>query len=157
MTPSAVTIGIVGSRDFAELPIVVWTVRTLAAHAPWPITIVSGHARGVDRLAEETAHELGLHVLSLKVTAEQWQRSRGAGFERNSQIVNYSNGVIAFWDGTSHGTYDTITKAAAAQKLIRTYIEGSVRPGKNAKTTGENIAFEALEWLDERIKQSILK
>jgi hypothetical protein len=34
-------------------------------------------------------------------------------FERNTLIAAESDRLVAFWDGKSHGTYDTITRARA--------------------------------------------
>ena len=39
-----------------------------------------------------------------------------AGFERNGLIVRDADRVVAFWDGRSNGTRDTIHKAEAAGK-----------------------------------------
>lgn len=77
------------------------------------IEIVSGHAKGADSLGERYAYE---HNLKCTVFAADWKRyGRAAGPIRNSQMLEYVKQenplVVAFWDGESHGTRDTINKA----------------------------------------------
>jgi len=44
-----------------------------------------------------------------------------AAYWRNGLIVNDSDGVIAFWDGKSNGTRDSIEKAREAGNLLEVY------------------------------------
>jgi hypothetical protein len=41
-----------------------------------------------------------------------------AGYIRNGYIVNNSDVIVAFWNGKSNGTADTITKARKAGKPV---------------------------------------
>jgi hypothetical protein len=76
----------------------------------------AGGARGVDSVAETAAKACGLVV---KVYLAQWARHKKlAGFIRNSKIVDASDRVVAFWDGSSHGTADTVEKARIAGKPV---------------------------------------
>ena len=77
------------------------------------IEIVSGHAKGADSLGEKYADE---HNLKCTVFEADWkQYGRAAGLIRNSKMLEYAKQenpmVIAFWDGESRGTKDTLTKA----------------------------------------------
>jgi len=46
-----------------------------------------------------------------------WDKYRkSAGFIRNQQIIDACTFVLAFWDGKSKGTKDTIDKARKAKK-----------------------------------------
>jgi hypothetical protein len=79
------------------------------------VEIVSGGARGADRLGETFARE---HSLKLKVFKADWDRlGKIAGFVRNEQMAVYasedsSTGVlVAFWDGKSEGTANMINLA----------------------------------------------
>lgn len=105
-------IGIVGSREFSRLDL----VRARIDDFPGGVTVVSGGARGVDLEAERYAREKGLEVV---VCLADWDGlGKKAGFIRNQQIVDESDWVVAFWDGKSRGTADTVKKAKAAGKLV---------------------------------------
>lgn len=71
--------------------------------------IISGGARGVDAWAIEEAALLGF--ATGEIHAEWDKYGKGAGFKRNKDIVLTADEVIAFWDGKSKGTLDTIQKA----------------------------------------------
>lgn len=102
-------IGIVGSRDFPCLDLVVAYVKSL----PSDTVVVSGGARGVDGAAANAARDAGLVVVEY---LPDWSKGRQAGLERNTLIVEQSDRVVAFWDGKSRGTLDTIRKANRAGK-----------------------------------------
>lgn len=78
------------------------------------ITIVSGTARGADRLGEEFAHHYGLYLHQFPA---QWNlHGRVAGYIRNKDMTRYASDselgiLIAFWDGTSKGTKHMIDLA----------------------------------------------
>lgn len=73
------------------------------------VIIMSGHAKGADMLGERFAEE---HGLKLEVYPADWKAHyRSAGFRRNEQMGNIANGLIAFWDGESHGTKHMIEYA----------------------------------------------
>lgn len=74
--------------------------------------IVHGGASGADRLAGSAAHVLGLVVCEYKA---DWARlGRSAGPTRNTIMLESGvDLVVAFWDGVSPGTRDTLTKARA--------------------------------------------
>ena len=78
--------------------------------------LVSGGARGVDRLGEEWARR---HNVPVKRFIPDWNRygTRGpnhAGNVRNRQMAAYvgeNGGLIAVWDGTSPGTKNMVMEA----------------------------------------------
>jgi hypothetical protein len=75
---------------------------------------------GVDEVAEDEAQACGLAVESYPA---QWERpdgtiNRGAGFARNGLIAANAERVVAFWDGKSRGTKDTIDKAKRIHRLV---------------------------------------
>jgi len=105
-------IAIVGSRSYADLAGVVDYVNAL----PNDAEVISGGARGVDSTAERAAISRGLKVTSIRA---EWEKfGKAAGFIRNSTIVDSCDRVVAFWDGKSRGTLDTITKAKIASKPV---------------------------------------
>lgn len=111
-------IGVVGSRKYPNLQ----GVRNYIASLPLDTIIVSGGAPGVDRTAVTEANRLGLKTI---VYAADWNRyGKQAGFLRNTTIVEASEKLVAFWDGESHGTLDSITKAVKAGKMVEIYGPG---------------------------------
>ncbi len=105
-------IGIVGSRNI--------TYVDLARFIPPQCTeIVSGGARGVDSCAAKFAREHGIKLTEF--LPEYHVYGRGAPLMRNTQIVEYADMVLAFWDGTSRGTRDTIHKCRSLHKPIRIF------------------------------------
>lgn len=75
--------------------------------------IVSGGARGADKLGELFAKEYDIKV---KQFIPDWDTyGKSAGYRRNAEMALYAkkdNGVlIAFWDGTSKGTNNMINLA----------------------------------------------
>ncbi len=85
---------------------------------------MSGGAKGVDSWAESAAKFRDLDTL---ICLPDWEKyGKAAGFQRNSLIVDNSDVVIAFWNGNSGGTMDTVRKAQKAGKkvhLITTFEE----------------------------------
>ena len=75
------------------------------------ITIVSGTARGTDRMGERYAAEHGLSVDQFP--ADWGAYHKGAGPIRNKEMVQSADAVVAFWDGKSTGTKNIIDCAMA--------------------------------------------
>ncbi len=104
-------IAIVGSRNYMPLSEVVQFVRDL----PEGTIVISGDAPGVDKTAQEEAERIGLEVVKHPA---QWQFGAGAGFIRNREIVKDADEIVAFWDGKSRGTADTIRCSVRAKKRV---------------------------------------
>ena len=84
---------------------------------PKTIEIVSGGARGVDKLGERYAKE---HGLACKVFPADWNRfGRSAGYKRNCEMGSYATHLVAFWDGQSPGTKHMIEYAKKRNLNIR--------------------------------------
>lgn len=77
--------------------------------------LVSGMAPGVDLLGVEWARRRGVPVKPFPVKPGDWRMHGGyAGKRRNRQMASYvgsEGGLIAVWDGRSHGTGDMISVA----------------------------------------------
>jgi len=89
---------------------------------PVTSTIVHGGARGADRIAHQEAEKLGLLIEAhpadwdgfTREDAEEWGK-KGAGRKRNAKMVALGADLcLAFWDGRSTGTQDTMDRARAA-------------------------------------------
>lgn len=71
--------------------------------------IVSGGAKGADRLGERYAQE---NNLLLTQFIPEWDKhGKKAGYIRNEEMAKYSDKLIAFWDGASKGTQHMINLA----------------------------------------------
>lgn len=77
-------------------------------------TIVSGGADGVDLVAWEWARK---YFFGTQIELPDYDKyGKRAPLERNTTIVNKSTILIAFWDGKSRGTMDSLTKAILKKK-----------------------------------------
>lgn len=108
-----VTLAVVGSRTFRDYRLLCDTLDDWRAERGSDIVkFVSGGAQGADRLGERWARSQDLACIVLK---PDWRPggvyNPRAGLERNTDIVARADVVVAFWDGVSTGTRDTIHKA----------------------------------------------
>lgn len=108
-------VAIVGSRSYSAL----WRVTEYVKSLPSDSVVISGGARGVDKTAEVTASAYGLGVCMYPVppSTSRWDFTRKA-YARNQVIVDDCDRVVAFWDGISPGTHDTLNRAQNAHKPI---------------------------------------
>lgn len=105
---------VAGGRDFTDYLLLSTMMKKY--HGDERILIVSGGARGADRLAERYATENGLDV---KVFLADWNVGKRAGPERNARMVAFADEAVVFWDGKSPGTADTVRKMRDAGKIVR--------------------------------------
>lgn len=77
------------------------------------IEIISGTARGADKLGEQYASDYNLKCI--KFPADWNTYGKSAGYRRNAEMAKYASqehGVLfAFWDGKSKGTKHMIDLA----------------------------------------------
>ena len=74
-----------------------------------PITVISGHCRGVDIMAKKYAAERDYQIMLFPA---QWQKyGSAAGPIRNKKMAEICDCVIAFWDYSSKGTGSLIRYA----------------------------------------------
>ena len=92
------------------------TNRIINEHNLEVTHILSGGAKGADNLARVYAVAYGIPTVLFRPQYEIYGKK--ATFLRNTIIVEESDFVIAFWDGNSNGTRDTIHKAYALNKPI---------------------------------------
>ena len=88
------------------------------------VEVVSGGARGADRLGERWANELSIKVTRFPA---QWATyGKSAGMVRNRRMAEYATHLIAFWDGSSRGTQNMIEVARkqGLEVLVVAYGQG---------------------------------
>lgn len=119
MSAKGVTIAIVGSRTFEDYATLESKTDALVRHVEFAgdelvYRIVSGGAKGADSLGEVYATDKRYLFKSFH---PDWSEGKLGGMSRNTTIVDNCDYVIAFWDGRSTGTKDTIEKAKRAGKM----------------------------------------
>lgn len=90
---------IAGSRTFDDYDLLCQVCDNLLED---DAEIVSGTAKGADKLGERYANEKGYQI---KQFPAEWDKyGKSAGYRRNYEMCEYSDTLIAFWDGKSKGT-----------------------------------------------------
>lgn len=88
-------VAIIGSRNLV--------VESIEKYLPKETTeIVSGGAKGVDECAASCAKNNNLILTEFFPKYNIY--GKAAPLKRNLEIINYSDYVLAFWDGCSKGT-----------------------------------------------------
>lgn len=96
----------------------------LDRYLPVGITeIVSGGAKGIDTIARDYAHKHGIKLTEFLPDYEKY--GRAAPLKRNIQIIRYADMVLAFWDGSSHGTLHVIKNCEKLKKRVKVYLINS--------------------------------
>jgi len=110
-----IRLGIIGSRAFDSYTLLDKTIKELPFYND--ITeIVSGGAAGADRLGALFARD---NQLKLTEFLPRWDKyGKKAGFMRNETIVQNSDVIVAFWDGVSKGTLNTINLTKKVHKHL---------------------------------------
>lgn len=110
-------LGVVGSRSFKNYTLLKESLEPLSI-----TKIVSGGARGADSLAIEYAKEFNIPYYEYLPNFGRYGYP-AALFKRNVEIVEASDVLVAFWDGTSKGTQHAInfTKARNKEIIVITY------------------------------------
>ena len=100
-------------------------IENFVAALPDDTVVVSGAAPGVDSLAESAAARHGLETL---IFHADWKKlGRSAGPLRNEQIVDNADRVVAFWNGKSRGTLNSLVMAYLANLPIEIFGEKGER------------------------------
>jgi hypothetical protein len=104
---------VVGSRGIEDYQLVSRTMEM----APWTITeVVSGCARGVDRLGERRATARNIPV---KRFPAEWERlGKAAGFLRNEQMARYAEALVAVWDQKNNGSRHMVHRATELELAL---------------------------------------
>ncbi len=99
---------IAGSRGVTDYAMVAAAVAHAATEIV-PTVVISGTAKGVDRLGELWGAE---HRVPVERFPADWvKHGKIAGHLRNNQMANNAEALIAVWDGKSPGTRHMINVA----------------------------------------------
>jgi len=109
-------LGIVGSRSLSSNKIRQYVFDLLDKKRSELECIVSGGAKGPDSFAYEWTYQRGGKFILYRPDYEK--HGKGATFIRNSLIVKDSDVIVAFYDGKSRGTMDSIKKARKSGKKL---------------------------------------
>jgi hypothetical protein len=117
---------IAGSRDITSYDIIEAAIQ----ESGFEITeVISGTARGVDRLGERWAE---LHNIPIRRFPAMWGvYGKRAGFQRNIQMLRNADALVAVWDGKSKGTNHTIKCAKDFE--LKTFVKMISEPSDQSK------------------------
>ena len=102
-------LAIIGSRGIDNVDLSVYVNESVTE-------IVSGGAKGIDTTAKEYAIANSIKLTEFLPDYQHY--GRGAPLRRNIRIIEYSDKVIAFWDGKSKGTEFVIKECKKCGKDI---------------------------------------
>jgi len=109
---------VAGGREFNNYPMLSKAIIDLSEtlYDQVAVSIVSGMARGADELGVRFAAQ---HNVKLYKFPADWnQYGKRAGFVRNKQMGDCSDGLLAFWDGASKGTAQMIEYMRSLNKPV---------------------------------------
>ncbi|MBQ2945187.1 MAG: DUF2493 domain-containing protein [Clostridia bacterium] len=130
-------VAIVGSRNSCEEDYK-FLLNEIPANAS---EIISGGAKGIDKLATRFANERCLKLTEITPDYESAPAARSAPLIRNKEIVDKADMVFAFWDGESKGTAFTVSYCLTSGKPVKVIIlkKGSKKPEIMGSTLREGI------------------
>jgi len=113
-------LAIIGSRTFTDYAALDLAIKqffcdaTTDGYIPRFTEIVSGGAVGADSLGAQWGREWGIKVVEY---LPEWEKyGKRAGFIRNQIIIDNATHVLAFWDGVSRGTGNSLALAKKQKK-----------------------------------------
>ena len=106
---------IAGSREFTDYKLLTETMAVGGLNADIVATVVSGCARGADRLGEKWAVAHGIPIARFPANWDSY--GKRAGYVRNSEMAEYADACIVFWNGSSKGTKHMIDVANRKQGM----------------------------------------
>ena len=106
---------IAGSRNITDYNVLLQAIQ----ECPFSIsTILSGTARGVDKMGERFAVE---QKIPLEKYPADWNKyGKSAGYKRNELMAEKAEALLSIWDGKSKGTKNMINIAKI--KGLKVYI-----------------------------------
>ena len=99
---------IAGGRDFDDFRLLCKVCMHMLQNKT-NVVIVSGTANGADKLGEQFARFMGYPIKQFPANWDEF--GKAAGHIRNREMAEYSDALVAFWDGESKGTSGMIGEA----------------------------------------------
>ena len=109
---------IAGSRSITQA-VVLETAIEDSGWLPDITEIVSGGAKGIDKLGEEFAYKNHMKVMVFPADWDTYGST--AGIRRNRTMAAYAHRLIAVWDGKSKGTAHMIAEMKRQGKRVFVY------------------------------------
>lgn len=108
---------VAGGRDFSDTELFLKTMQQVEQDlSEYSVSLVSGMAKGADMMAWQFARQEGITCHHFPA---DWNKyGKAAGFRRNQEMADFSDGLVAFWDGKSHGTKHMIDTMAKQGKWV---------------------------------------
>lgn len=110
---------VAGSRSFNDYQLMENKLGKILKNQE-EVIIVSGTARGADKLGERYADNNGYDVIEMPADWDKYGKS--AGYKRNEHMAQISDAAVIFWDGESKGTkhmIDLSEKHGLLTRVIR--------------------------------------
>ena len=141
---------IAGTRDFSNYELLKEKCDNIlsAKRKDSNIVILSGTAKGADRLGERYARERGF--LLRRFPADWDKDGNKAGPIRNAKMADNADALIAFWDGTSRGTSHMIMTAkekGLATRVINYKIAVKMNENKKIEQLRQETADNAIKYI----------
>lgn len=105
---------VAGGRDFNDYEYLKTKILELADQYEC-LSLVSGTARGADALAIKFSKEFNCVCYEFHA---DWSIGRSAGYVCNKQMADFSDVLLAFWDGQSRGTKHMIQTMQTQGKTV---------------------------------------
>ena len=107
---------VAGGRDFSNYLLLEEKLNALFANKK-NVVIVSGAAKGADKLGEQYARK---HNIMISSYPALWnQHGHQAGFIRNTEMAKNADACVCFWNGESTGTKHMIDTAKELKLKLR--------------------------------------
>lgn len=111
---------IAGSRDYNNYEeaakLIDEFIKDIDTNNP---VIISGGAKGADKIGEEYAARNDLDCVVYK--ANWGKYGKQAGVIRNGEMAKNADCLLAFWNGESRGTYNMINTAKKRKLKVRVF------------------------------------
>lgn len=115
-TENNIKLIVAGGRNFLDKELM-WNKLNKILEEENISEIVSGGALGADILGERWAKENNIPIVQFK-PQYNGPNDRFAPLRRNTQMAEYGDKLIAFWDGKSKGTFHMIKQMEKYQKEV---------------------------------------